>query len=108
MFIYITAYKNFMMNHSHYYKILYEYKILKVNFFKLCSLNLIFYYNENIYNDLLKSICFIYNLFMFYILCNMCLNVVINVKYIKKINDFKKYTKNHIYKNKLTINNYKI
>ena len=108
MFIYIIVYKNLMINHSCYHEILYKHKILKVNLFKLCSLNLIFYHSKNIYNDLLKSIHLIHNFFIFYILCNMCFNIVINVKHIKKMNNFRKYTENYIYKSKLTISNYEI
>ena len=97
-----------MMNHSHHYKIFYEHKILKVNLFKLCSLNLILCYNKSIYNDLLKSIHFIHNLFILYILCDMCFNIVINIKHTKKVNNLRKYIKNCIHKSKLVINNYEI
>ena len=60
------------------------------------------------YNDLSKCICLFYNFLIFYIFYNVCLNVVINVKYTKKINNFKKYLKNCIYESKLIINDYKI
>ena len=60
------------------------------------------------YNDLLKCICFFHNFLIFNIFHDMCFNVVIDVKHIKKINNFKKHLKNCIYKNELTVNDYKV
>ena len=108
MLVYITVYKDFMMNYSHYHEIFYEHKILKINFLKLCSLNLIFCYNRSVYNDLSENVHLIHNFFMFYIFYNMCLDIIIDVKHIKKMNNFKKYIKNHVYKSELTISNYEI
>ena len=97
-----------MINHSHYHEILYEHKISKVDFLKLCLFDFIFYHSENIYSNLLENVHFICNFFMLYILCNMCFNILIDVKQINKINNFKKYTENHVHKSKLIVSNYKI
>ena len=60
------------------------------------------------YSSLLKYIYFINNLLIFYIFYDLCLNIIINVKHIKKTNNFKNHLKNFIHKSKLMINDYKI
>ena len=97
-----------MINHSHHHEILYEHKILKIDFLELCLLNFILCHNESIYSGLLESVHFIYNFLMLYIFYNIYLNVVIDVKHIKEMNNLKKYTENYVHKSKLAVNNYEI
>ena len=108
MFIYITVYEDFAVYNSYCFKIVNEYKIMKINFLKFHSHSLVICYNENLYSSLLKCICFINNLLILYIFYNLYFNIMINVKYIEKINNFRKYLKNCVYKSKLTVNNYEI
>ena len=60
------------------------------------------------YNSLLKCICLINNLLILYMFHDLCLDIVINMKHIKKTNDFKKHLKNFIHESKFTISDYKI
>ena len=39
---------------------------------------------------------------------DVCFHIVINMKHVKKINDFKKDLKNYIHENEFMINDYKI
>ena len=108
MLIYITAYKDFTMYNLHYFKIKNEHKITYINFLKLCSFNFIFSYNENMYSSLLKCIHLINNLLIFHMFSNLCFHIVINMKHIKKIYNFKKHLKNCVHKCKFIISDYKI
>ena len=108
LLIYIIVHKDFIIYISCYCKIYKKYKILSIIHLKLCSFNFIIYHNKNIYSILLKCIHFISNFIIFYIFNDVCFYIVINVKHIKKTNDFKKHLKNYVYKCKFMINNYKL
>ena len=108
MLIYITMYKNLMIYDLCCFKIENEHKIMYISLLKLCSLNLIFNHDKDVYNNLLKCIYFINNLLILHMFDDLCFHIVINIKHIKKVYNLRKHLKNCIYKCKLVVSDYEI